>query len=138
MSFGGPVGISAEEFAAKLNGREIGNEITREEEKQAEENGLIVVFGASDDLCEFVGSISDEYGIGELMFMKEGKQIESDDDYEVLEKYNALPKLNEIKAIYSKGGIHSYETIIPHVTFDIMEDGKLFCKGIVFCIEDLV
>ena len=31
----------------------------------------------------------------------------------------------------------SYETDIPHETFNIYEDGEVWCVGIVFSVEDL-
>ena len=52
--------MDAKELAAKLNGREYCREITDEEVRQAKEAGLVVVFGASDDLIEFRGAIRDE------------------------------------------------------------------------------
>lgn len=45
-----------------LNGREYGDEITREEEAMAKAHGLVVVFGYSDDNMEFCGAITDEVG----------------------------------------------------------------------------
>ena len=42
--------MTKEELAATLNGREYNHEITKEEEAEARENGLVVIFGASDDL----------------------------------------------------------------------------------------
>ena len=65
---------------------------------------------------------------------------------EVLGKYNSVPNLNSIKAIW--GEVYDtgegdercswqFKTDIPHSTFRIMEDGELFCVGIVFNISDL-
>jgi len=52
--------MTAAEFAEMLNGREYGNELTRNEEAMAKEYGLVVAYGASDDLMEFGGAICDE------------------------------------------------------------------------------
>lgn len=54
--------MKKEELAAMLNGREYRNEITREEAAEAKAAGLVVVYGASDDLMEFEGAIRDELG----------------------------------------------------------------------------
>ena len=44
----------------------------------------------------------------------------------------------QIDAIWCKDNIPwQYETDIPHETFDVLEDGEIYCKGIVFRIEDL-
>ena len=93
------------------------------------------------DLSELLG-VSEG---GEIKFTKEGKQID-EDDMEVLEKYSAVPKLNVIEAVYNEGYdtgegdercSWQFKTDIPHSTFRIMEDGELFCVGIVFNISDL-
>ena len=31
----------------------------------------------------------------------------------------------------------TYMTDIPHATFDVMDDGELYCRGIVFALADL-
>ena len=54
--------MTMETLAAILDGREIGSEITKAEADQAKAAGLVVVFGASDDLMEFRGAIYDEIG----------------------------------------------------------------------------
>jgi hypothetical protein len=97
---------------------------------------------------EFRGALYDEFGCyngGEIKFTKEGKKV-SEEDFEVLEKYNAVPNLNIIKAIWDEGYdtgegdepcLWQYKTDIPHSTFRIMDGSDLFCVGIVFNISDL-
>jgi len=138
--------MTKESLAALLTGREYHNEITKQEEQEAKEAGLVVVFGYSDDNMEMRGAIHEEFGAyegGEIAFTKEGKEIEAE-DMEVLEKYNVVPPLNKIEAVWcpenNEGDIMCswlYETEIPHSEFDIMEDGELYCQGIVFSINDL-
>lgn len=55
-----PFTMTPIEFAARLEGRQIGNEITPAEDEQAREAGLVVIFGYSDDLIELRGAIRDE------------------------------------------------------------------------------
>ena len=50
------------EFANRLSGREYMSEISAEEEREAREKGLVIVFGYSDDCIEFRGAIDDELG----------------------------------------------------------------------------
>lgn len=67
--------MTAKEFAAKLTGREMDAEITKAEELEAEQNGLVVVYGFSDDLVEFRGAIDDEVGCyngGKILLTKTG------------------------------------------------------------------
>ena len=107
------------EFADKLNGRQYLNELTKELEAYAKENGIVVVFGQSDDLLELRGAIDDEFGCydGGTFYIGCGK-VEA----------VWCPKNTD----YSWG----YKTDIPHETFDIMEDDEPYCKGIVFYLKD--
>lgn len=54
--------MTAKELAAMLNGREVGNEITRREAQESAAAGLVVVYGYSDDNVELAGAIDDEVG----------------------------------------------------------------------------
>jgi hypothetical protein len=135
--------MTKEELAELLHGREYGSEIERHEVKLARENGLVVVFGYSDDVTEFRGAIDDELGSGLHEFTKAGV-FKHEDDEEVLEKYGNPVAFNKIKSVWnpkdSKGAIFAswaYETEIPHVTFDIVDEGVMYCRGIVFSINDL-
>ena len=54
--------MTSKELAALLDGNKYGNEITKEQEALAAENGLVVVFGYSDDNVELAGAFDDEVG----------------------------------------------------------------------------
>ena len=54
--------MTSKELAAQLDGNQYGNEITKEQEIIAAGNGLVVVFGYSDDNVELRGAIDDEVG----------------------------------------------------------------------------
>lgn len=128
------------EFAEKLNGREYGSELTREEEKEAERFGFVVVHGASDDLIEFRGAIIDEAGCydgGTIHFDKNGIFEDCDSDYKYALAAKGLCKI--IEAVWCGDDEYSwsYKTDIPHATFDILEDGEKYCRGIVFDIQSL-
>lgn len=127
------------EFAEKLNGREYRSEITRIEENEAKELGFVIVFGASDDLIEFSGAIDDEadcYDGGTIHFDKNG--IFEECDYVCKYALAAKKLCKIIEAIWCEGEYSwTYKTDIPHATFDILEDGEKYCRGIVFEIESL-
>ncbi len=135
--------ITKEQLAETLNSNQYGKEITIEQEKLAKENGLVVVFGSSDDLCEFRGAIDNEIGCYDgrkIKFDKEGDEID-EDDMDVLQRHKAVPNLNTIEAVWFDGTLNcpwSYQTEIPHSTFKIMEDDELYCVGIIFDVADLV
>ena len=139
--------ITKEELAARLNGREYGSEITKDEEKLAKENNLVVVYGASDDLCEFAGATYDEigcYGGKSINIYKKGifpDWEEVKDDEELAAEYlkNKKKVVRTIKAIWcGKEGFNwTYETDIPHVTFEIFDDGEKYARNIIFSLDDL-
>ena len=129
-------------FAARLNGNLMGDEITQKEQADAKKAGLVVVFGYSDDYTLFRGVIRDEAGLGAIRITKSGNILEEDrmDTLNELVEDGTLsggdsPKFSVIIAKFDDH--HHYDTDIPHATFDIMEDGELFCRGIVFSISDL-
>lgn len=104
--------MTAKQLAARLDGREYLKEITPEEEREAEANGLVVVYGYSDDNVELAGSYYVE----------------------------DLDAPNRIRAVWCSPDTDfswAFETDIPHETFRILEDGEHFCLGIVFALEDL-
>ena len=127
--------MKSQEFASMLNNREYGEEITKEEEKLAKENNLLVVFGASDDLIEFRGAFDDEtyyYNPKEILFDKNGvlptwEDINSEDD---AEKY-FVRKKNALSIYIVLDRCLVLETILPHSTFTIKEDGADYCVGLV-------
>lgn len=144
------IDLTPRELSEELNGREIGDEITTQEAKAVKAAGLVVVYGASDDLIEFEGAISDEYGASEGSIFKidaggvfpdfDGGSVDHD-DIDIMRDWFArerTPK-GEITARWSNGEASwVYETSIPHATFDIFEDGDLYCRGIVFALTDAV
>lgn len=139
--------ITKESFALMLTGREYGSEITSAEEAQAKAAGLVVVFSYSDDNAEFRGAINDEIGCcfgGTIVVNAKGIVPEpADDERDVLKKFGVLDAVTKsgkkIEALWCKepGYSWTYKTDIPHATFEVIEDGEKFCRGIVFSIADL-
>lgn len=137
--------MTHQEMAALLHGREYRLEMTKEEEKVAKQNNLVVIFGASDDLCELRGAIYDEVGVcnGGTFYIRNGKVLETPDreEADVLRKFGIDPqtlKHNAIRiaALWCKedGYSWTYDIAREHSTFDIMEDGEQYCRGIVFAL----
>lgn len=132
--------MTIQEFAKMLDGREMGEEIAEAEENQAKELGFVVLFGYSDDNAIFEGAIDDEVGCfdgGAIHLNTNGifEECECECSHSVLAK----EKNKTIEAIWDDGsGISwKYETDIPHATFNVMEDGEVWCVGIVFDIKSL-
>ena len=134
---------SATDFAARLNGREYGHEITKAEELEARQLCLVVLFGNLDDNAELRGAISDEVGCaygGPIRLHQDGILASHDPDCECpFCGYAAtVKKCASIHAVWGAEGYSwTYKTAIPHATFDILEDGEKFCRGIVFNVADL-
>ncbi|WP_238474259.1 hypothetical protein [Pseudomonas cavernicola] len=109
----------------------------------------MVVYGASDDLMEFEGAFRDEVGCyngGQAKVDAKGvlDRSQVDDDDEAIADYVVRSKTAQsIEALWNASvsdasvPAWSYMTDIPHATFDVMEDGELYCRGIVFALADL-
>lgn len=139
--------MNREQMAALINGREYRSEITRAEEAQAKASGLIVIFGASDDLLEFRGVVHDEVsaydGTTALLHaagvMPEWEDFDEKDDEAMARAYFSLkPRAKPIRAAWDTEG-YSWviSADIPHATFEIVEDGEKYCQGIVIHVTDL-
>jgi len=131
---------TAKEMAERLNGRQYRNEITLAEEKEARESGLIVLFGASDDLCELRGVIGDEAGCydGGDLYLTENGFCELDEDEEPPANARLIHAWWCLKQPNGETPFWYYTTDIPHETFRIMEDDEVYCIGIVFRAEDII
>lgn len=144
--------MTASELAALLHGREYRNEITLAEEASAKASGLVVAFGASDDLMEFRGAINDEVGAYDGTTVRiDGEGIaptwpaDSDEGWSESEAEDYFRRkaagFKEIHAIWSPQDMPDtswrFATAIPHATFDVMEDGDIYCRGIVFSLTNL-
>ena len=151
--------MNLKEWAEKLNGREIGDEVTSAEAKQMADEGVIVAFGASDDLLEFRGALYEECGAyegteGNIFKNKDGEiklinerffnELDDLDDnlhdliIDLVEKQ--IESMPIIKATWCPKELKTswlIETSIPHETFDIYEDGELYCRGIVFHADNV-
>jgi hypothetical protein len=136
--------MKPDEFAALLSGATYCNEITKEQEALAKANGLVVVFGASDDLMEFRGAIYDEIGaydgttayVDAKGLLPDRGSIEDDD--ELRDYFAREPGAVAIDAMWAQEDGYSWTFItrIPHATFEVTEDGAPYCRGIVFALAD--
>ena len=144
--------MDKEQLAVQLDGREYGSEITKDEEAQAKAAGLVVVFGYSDDNVELRGAIHDEIGAYDGTTLRiclagllphwpddGGDQWSEQEAEEYFLKKHA--GFQTIEAVWSPADMPStswrYNTAIPHATFNVMEDGEIYCRGIVFALADV-
>lgn len=127
--------MTLKEFAEKLDGTECNGYpiFSKEDIEIAKENGFVIVTGASDDLMEFEGAIEDEAGCfdGGRVYISRNR---------VEEKKTK----NVIEALWcqaeDENGVvipWAYKTKIPHETFLVMDAGEVYCRGIVFDVNDV-
>jgi len=134
-----------DQFAASLSGREYPFGLTKDEQAAAKSAGLLVIFGVSDDLMEFQGVENDEFGCydgGTALIDAKGllPDRESIEDDDVLRDFFVRqPLAKQIEALWAAepGYSWTYKTDVPHATFEIIEDGAPYCRGIVIDVSDL-
>ncbi len=110
--------------------------------KEAKEAGLVIVYGASDDLMEFEGGVYDELGVydGGTAYLNELGLITNDCEEEDCPYFKQLMKLAKtIKACWCEEDDISwtYKTEIPHELFEVKEDDGIYCHGLVFKLSDV-
>ncbi|MGV8869322.1 MAG: KTSC domain-containing protein [Janthinobacterium svalbardensis] len=115
-----PVKLSKELLAGLLDGREYMSEMFKEEEQQAKAAGLLVIFGVSGDLMVFRGARHDELAEEVVMLVPE-------------------PEAKWVEALFGAepGYSWTFRTDVPHATFEIVEGGEPYCRGIVIDVADL-
>jgi len=140
--------MTKETLAALLNGREYGSEITQEEAAAAKAAGLVVIFGYSDDNMEIRGAIFDELSCCDGMEFKLNRnglamewvrwEDKCEGDARAYFEDERLPSVT-ICAIWGSDGYSwTYDAKFPHSTFDVMEDGEKYCRGIVFSLAEVL
>lgn len=130
--------MNAKEWADTLNGRGYRGELSREEEKHAKQDRVLIVFGASDDLIEFRGIFTDETGCynGGTLHVTPSKLIPEHDcddcECEYCGYRDVIANAAEIDAKWDHNGYSWYISAkVQHATFEILEDGDKYCRGIV-------
>lgn len=144
--------MTKEELAAKLSGREYPFQMSIAEITGAKENGLAILYGASDDLLEFAGALFDEIGAYDgttVNVTLNGKIIETmestcdNDDRQRCEFYTAWLKQQKtfnVTAAWCPTEPKCSWLItatVPGAAFDIMEDGELYCRGLVIDMNEI-
>ena len=135
--------MNARELAKALDGREYLQEITDDECRQAKDANLLVVSGASDDLAELYGFTRDEvacYDGGTFYIDRKGLAPTWPEDeergYEEAKEYFDrvnMPRIT-VTAVWCRSDddpAWTYKVDAPVERFNIMEDGDVYCEGVV-------
>jgi len=133
--------MNASEWASLLNGREYGSEMTREEKRKAKSDGVLIFYGYSDDNVEIRGVADEEvsaYDGTTIKLLSNGSVME---DHDCDCEYCGYKKVASV-AVHADwcqidGYSWTFRTDVPHSTFDIMEDGEKFCRGIVLDVASI-
>lgn len=138
--------MTKEVLAAQLDGFGYPFSVSRDLQSHAKAAGLVIVYGASDDLMELRGAITEEVSAWEgteILLTRDGlfqdETCESQCRYFLQAKREAQRHGRTIKALWDPGDGYSwrYETAIPHVTFEIVEESEPYCRGIIFALSDV-
>lgn len=137
----------AREIAALLHGRRYGEELTPLEEYDIAKENMLVCFASSDDIAEFRGVISDEFGAysgRNFSFTSDLKSIQDHPDRVSLIEMGWAPpkKLIEIKYEWCPNDLECSWRITSDFKadkcqFDIMNRDKLYCRGLVIDLFSL-
>jgi hypothetical protein len=128
-----------------LNGRQYLSELTKAEETLLNDNGIVAIFGAYDDIVVMRGAIYDEVHAYEgttLYFDKNGLLENECNDEECPYFEEKKRSAKQIQALWCVDEEYSwtFETDvgeIPVEAFDILEDNEKYCRGFVFALASL-
>ena len=127
--------MELKEFAAMLNGREYSYlQFTKEELQIAKDNGFVIVNGASDDLVELEGAITDEEDCWEGGTISV-KAIPDGGIVHNCERSNTFSfDVKWCKDKDENGNVipWTYDVQIEHEDFMICVDGEPYCRGFIF------
>lgn len=141
--------MTKEDAAALLNGLEYPAREIEQHNDALRQAGLVAVFGASDDLMEFRGAIYDELGAYDGTVAKVDREgivpswdavSDTGDEDQAADYFRRKSSGVEIEAVWAPEKPDAswlIKSAIPHATFDILEDGDLYCRGIVFALADV-
>jgi len=126
--------MKAQDLAKELNGSEYPLYPSSEVIKKCKDNGLVIVFGHSDDLMEFIGAIMDEIDVtsgSAVATIADGKVSKKEGELLKDEAF-IIPAWCDSDSDYD----WSYKTNIPHHKFDIFDGDEKYCQGMVFSVND--
>lgn len=102
----------------ELNNCQYGQVLSESEMQDLAEDGITIFYGQSDDLLEAEGAFFEEFGAwnGTTIYFTNGY----------------------VKAEWTEGEPNwVISTNVPHVTFDMIDEGMIYCRGIIVHQEDL-
>ena len=136
--------MTKEELAEKINGTEYTACWEDKYSDIAEQNGLLIISGCSDDLIEFCGAFREEVGGGEVWISRNGVVGDFEtakdqwvDESDVFEWVGKKKDSFKIRGSFTRKGWKFDMGDIPYSKFIIMEHGEVSDEGVVVDIRDL-
>ena len=141
--------MTPQEFANLITGREYPFRPTAQEKQTAKENGLVVIWGQSDDLLELDGAVYDEGGAWNgtkarfdakgILPIYESGELQSDEPttiQECIELADRWKRSFSVQAEWCPKGTSlswriSVDEKLSSAMFVVMEDDEPMCEGIV-------
>lgn len=133
--------LDGSELAAFLDGDQRLKVMGRMERRWAKESGLVAAFRAGGNYIEFCGAVNDEinlYEYNNVFFTKAGLLLNTCDDENCPHFERLKMAATPISIIWGNDRYSfTIETAIPHATFDVLQEGEKYCRGIVFALSDV-
>lgn len=121
-----------QEFAKRLSGEYYDFTVMGAEE-EAKKKGIVIVYGASDDLCELRGAIYDEFDCynGGTAYITQDGEITKD------KKDSTCRRITAFWCSNDDGWYWTYDVDFPHEVFELYDHGEKYCRGLVFYLKDI-
>lgn len=134
--------MNIDQWRDKLDGREYRQEITDQEILELSKDGMVIVYGYSDDntiLSGFINEFISTWDGGTISIDTELKEVLEECECKCNHYKVAYERSVDINVLWCKDDEYSwtYETKIKSREFDILEDGEKYCKAIIFNVHDL-
>lgn len=130
--------ITINEAVSALHGSEYPNIGNKDLFAGMKEAGLVAVFGHSDDCMEFRGAIYDEF-YGTVHLNERGIIRNRCEEGEDCPNWRGDSGAHSVEPVFDgdpSDPAWVFKTAIPHSTFEVMEDGEVFQRGLVFALAD--
>lgn len=123
--------MNSASLAKLIDGRQFDNAISYLEGEKAGEFNLVICFGLSDDLIEFVGAVNTS------LRCINSRTITIDENGNVFDPLSAHNQFGKIHVTWQELGIPSWliESDIVHHKFTLFHNQHAFSQGIVFSLD---
>lgn len=104
--------------------------------KTASANRLVIVTAIGNDVIKLQGSMKDEVDCfhgGNIYFEREGDGVEAYKKQSVNGNRKVLETIWEMHRLF----LWKFRSKIPHSKFKINKNGRSFCEGIIFSLNDI-